>query len=192
MKFNITEFPNRTIDKNINQIKSLANLKQGWDFGEGLPFDSKIINNAIVAYNKLSVFFNVSIHPTTNGGITLSSSIGDNFYDITLLPQSDYVEYTHEKGIGSTFETIETVCNLMLNEAIEKTFRSKNLISAQCFTSEPLILENTTQQKNASKVTSSNPMAMPFQYFAIPVQSQKVKRYANTLISTTNPQLQTQ
>jgi hypothetical protein len=188
--FPLIIFPTKFGDKNIDKIKSFSKLKDGWDFGSGLAINDEVINKAESAYFSLSMFFKISVHPTSEGGITISTHIDENFFDITIFPYSDFVEYTHEKGIGNSFELIEFVENLTLNEAINKAFDSQKIISSKCISLERLILENTTQKKRDSRAMSSNQMVGVFQYSIQNVQNPKAKQFAVTSTSSTNQPFQ--
>ena len=97
---------NKTQIQAIEEIKSYAALREGWDFGRGVGFSSDVINRAISALLIICTHtINTRAFPNTDGSITLSFFYEDNFCDLKI-GSGNLFELTHERGIGQNFEEI--------------------------------------------------------------------------------------
>lgn len=188
----VISFPSFGGDKNISKILSFINLGNGWDFGEGVAIGQNVIEKAINGYLQMSLFFKVSTFPTSYGGVTLSGAKGDNFYDITILPDKEVVEYRHEKGIGKEYDVLEELEDITLEQAVNRAFESQKLYSIKCILSEPLILKSTAEKREDSKVTHFNHSALHYPYLRINVQKPPAPPFATILTNTTNQPLRYQ
>ena len=93
------------------KIRSLADLQDGWDYGEGVRPSKETIEAALNIYLKARDYvLDVEVYPVGNGTIELSFSYEDRFVDVIVKPGSKYELYC-EVGIGQNFE----VTDLMIN-----------------------------------------------------------------------------
>lgn len=156
-------------DNIIAQIKHLKDLKEGWDYGDGDVISEKVIISAIEMYRQtLPYSLKCTVHPTSDGGITLVLSAKETFLDITI--QEDLtILLTKEQGIGCNYTTLysdKLVSKFELMLEIKK-LSIENCI--ECISSEPFTLKSTFPERKDFKVIASNQMEMGFQYLNMPV-----------------------
>jgi hypothetical protein len=171
-------------EKNISQILSLKKLKNGWDFGEGEEISQDVIDRTVDIYNKFASRFKITVHPTNEGGITLSLMYLDNFFDITIRKQNLY-DFVLEIGIGSNYSEPVNLKSISLNEIYEKVnyYQLLKISTLKWNLLEHSTLQNSTQINPDFKVIALKPTKKGFQYSLKNVQSKKLGPSANILMN---------
>ncbi|WP_439555138.1 hypothetical protein [Dyadobacter sp.] len=151
-------------DEIVAQIKALIDLPQGWDFGSGDVISSEVIRKAIEVY-KLTLPYSLmcTIHPTSEGGITLVLSTKDKFLDVTIEKNLG-ISLTKEQGIGFDYHIIYSDRPVSYHELIQEiqTISIENCI--ECISSEPFTLRNTIRESEDFKVIASNHTETEYQF----------------------------
>lgn len=94
------------------EIMGLANLQEGWDYGEGIPPSAETIDRAIEIYRISKAYgLGTEIFPIGHGEILISFSKDNVFTDI-LLNENGSIRLTKEIGIGDEFERLEIIENV--------------------------------------------------------------------------------
>lgn len=102
------------------EIELLANLEEGWDYGEGLPPSAGTINQAIKIYRIGKAYsLAVEIVPIGDGEIIISFSRGDTFVDILIAADGTY-RLSVEIGIGAEYEIKENINNASIDTIEDK------------------------------------------------------------------------
>lgn len=175
--------------KTISQIILLKKLRNGWDFGEGEEISQDVIDRTLDIYNKFANRFKITVHPTSEGGITLSLMYIDNFFDVTIKKQNSY-DFVLEVGIGSKYIEPVNLKNISLNEIYEKVnyYHLLKISTLKWNSLEHSTLQNSTQINPDFKVIVSKPTKKGFQYSLKNVPSKKAGPSANILMNTIQAQ----
>jgi hypothetical protein len=124
----------------VEKIMSYSNLNDGWDCGMGNAQSIIIIERAIDLYNQFYKFgFGIDSAPMRNGGITLIFYKGPYFVDVSINPTNTY-NIREEVGVGANYE----ITNQEYNVSLQRIEQVLNATIKKCFSSEPLIAENTS------------------------------------------------
>ena len=98
------------------EIRSLVNLQEGWDYGEGKPPSKSTINKAIQIYNLAKNYkILTEIFPIGDGDICLSFSQGEIFVDVEIESDGSY-NLCIEKGIGNKYTIEEDIEDITFND----------------------------------------------------------------------------
>jgi len=102
------------------EIELLANLQEGWDYGEGLPPSPETISRAIEIYRIGKVYsLAVEVVPIGDGEIIISFSRGDTFIDIVIAADGTY-RLSVEIGIGAEYDIGEKINNASIDRIEDK------------------------------------------------------------------------
>lgn len=151
-------------DEILEQLDSYENLKEGWDFGEGMPMSQLTISNAKYIYDICyKKGFNVEPHANTEGDITLIAYLDDYFLEIDVNEsKSLLLRYAQGKGDNYTliwknrknsFSELEDVLSEIKSEWQRNT-------SLEQFTSRNIRLSNNDLEATKSLILSED--ASPF------------------------------
>lgn len=123
----------------VSQLFSLCNLKKGWDAGSGEEIGYMVVEKAIDLYSTLLVFgLSCSVHPTSDGGVSLVFSCRDTFLDVTIEPDLTF-SLVKEKGIGFDYTTIFERENIAQGEILNEVRLLTIDNYVKCSLSEPYI-----------------------------------------------------
>ena len=101
----------------ITKIESFRRLNAGWHYGEGINFDSNIVNNAIDLHNlavKLG-FFETDAFPGVDGSIMIAIYHKEDYLEFTLKHNNEiiYRRETNDIEVGEeellTFDRVKTI-----------------------------------------------------------------------------------
>jgi hypothetical protein len=127
-------------DETISRIQSFKTLSHGWDYGDGDPINTRVINRAISIYIRVisaaTGELMTSASPTSNGGIILTFSYQDQFIDV-ILKRNLTIDLRHEVGVGEDYEVEYEQSNAKFIDLI-------NLLSNLCSWSEPYTYKSIT------------------------------------------------
>lgn len=140
------------------EIMALANLQNGWDYGEGSPPSDETIIHAKDIY-QISKKYNLftEVFPIGHGEILLSFSKDDIFVDI-LLKQDGTFQLTTEIGIGDRFERGETIEHVRLDTINAKLKELSGVaectVSESC-ASDPIVRKSSVSSLKALEIWST-------------------------------------
>lgn len=149
------------IDKSLyEQIMSLKDLPDGWDYGSGTRPNSETIFTALemasILISDTNNYFSIKSAPLTDGGIALTLFKNDDFVD--LLIKGNSITLNHEKGIGEDFNVITVIEDAKYLDIIRILLEICN--SSGLYTSE-----NTIETKEDLTIgTFSTPSMMGYPY----------------------------
>ncbi|MEJ7694350.1 hypothetical protein [Daejeonella sp.] len=166
------------LESNIpDQIRSLYELKDGWDFGAGKGISSSVIENACFLFNHFQKNeFDYAITPTSEGGVKITSKIDKNFFDITVNPDLT-LDITHEIGEGADYETAFERENVRMDEI--ESYLNELLIKS-CFLLERYTSENITPLKKGLIAIHSETTVAGYPSLTWTASSGAIKTYART------------
>lgn len=155
----------------VRKIRGFAQLKTGWHYGEGIPFEQSILNNAI-ALNREAIrsgFLETDTFPGLNGEVVLAIYFADHYLEFIIEPNGSITFY-YEKGD----EEIAYQEGLPLQDAKEKIrqFRAEKWIASDSLTGRitttpegldltvsPLGIPDATTPESRSLIQSAYSMA---------------------------------
>ena len=110
------------MDSTLSAIDAFANLKDGWDFGEGIVISNEVISKAKDIYLiGRNYQLEAEPHPTPDGGVCLVFYYRNNDFFLDININSDNtVDFKEEKGFGVNYETLRSAQNITVQE-LEKT-----------------------------------------------------------------------
>ena len=160
-----------------DQIRSLYELKDGWDYGAGKCISNSVIENACFLFNHFQKNeFEYAVTPTSEGGVKITSKIEKNFFDITI--NSDLtLDITHEIGEGADYKTVFEKENVGMDEI--ESYLNELLIKS-CFLLERYTSENTTRLKKGLIATHSETTVAGYPSLTWAASSGAIKVYALT------------
>lgn len=135
----------------IKKIEGFRELKEGWNFGEGEPFNdniidqAKFINKEIIEYG----FLETDAFPGSSGEIMVTLYYDDKYLEFTVEPDCT-ITFAKEKDK----EIIEYKEGFTTDKALEKVKIFREEI---CLSSESFILPSLTIEKTDLKVLPLNP-----------------------------------
>jgi hypothetical protein len=101
------------------KIYSFAELKEGWNFGEGMAPNKSVIDRAISIYRiGKRLCLDAQVFPVANGDIEISLYMRDHFMDI-LVRNDGKMEFSYEIGIGKKYKKVERIENIDM-DGVEK------------------------------------------------------------------------
>ena len=148
----------------VKQIQNFSKLDAGWDYGDGEVIHREVINKTVILYCKTIQYgLKASVHPTSEGGITLILSAKDLYLDITVQSDLTYL-VTKERGFGFKYSTIFS--DIEMDEIL--VFEHIRLLSTEncleCVSSETFTSKSSFPTKDDFKVTVSNFLETEFQF----------------------------
>ena len=91
------------------KLRELAELPEGWQYGEGIPPLEQVIQTAEEIYNKLSFFqFQVDAFPGLDGSLSLVFYSDQRCVEIDIS-QDGKLNLSMEDGKGYEYEEIESI-----------------------------------------------------------------------------------
>ena len=82
------------------KILGFAELRDGWHYGEGVPPEESVLDNAI-SFSREAVrlaFFETDAFPGINGEVMFTIYYHDHYLEFTVEPDSSSVTFYREKG----------------------------------------------------------------------------------------------
>lgn len=154
--YSVSSFTESDLSDNFtDDIRELKNLKDGWDFGDGIAISQDVIHNACYLYNHLNrPEFKYSCSPLSNGGIKITCQFYEDFIDLDINKDLS-IDLIHEVGIGADYE-VEYERKAIRIDDIEKyinQFLLKACFSSERYTSESIILTRKGSTAIASKTS---------------------------------------
>ncbi len=175
-------------DKDIvkMEIDSLSKLPYGWDFGSGETIGLLVVDKALEVYEQTNLMgFKIQSFPRSDGGITLSYALKDNFLDVIINPNLT-LDLVQEKGIGANYEIVSEEDNVSITD-LKKVLHL--ILSSECPSFELYQSGNTTKTKKDSKAIVSRLWEMEYQ-FSMPIALESNQDlFATTSEDTMNQQL---
>jgi hypothetical protein len=139
MKFNsIYTISTETLDKTELELYEFGKLPNGWDYGQGVPADHKVILLTVNIYKfirwRFGETYGFSSTPLIDGGIQLTLDKDDDFVDI-IVNTNLSLDFKQEKGFGSNFSIITSQKKAQLSDILNilwllsGSYTSKNTVS---------------------------------------------------------------
>jgi hypothetical protein len=159
----------------LNKIEGFQCLKAGWCYGEGLPFDTTMLNDAkqiAIALLK-SGFSQIDAFPGLSGEIRVTAYHKNDYFEFTLEERNSVTYLYETAGVENEYE--ET-----LNLA--ECFSIIKRLGKICASYELYIKSTMTPSLDVSKVLPFDlrQVMEAFQFSNITAQSQPVARFATT------------
>lgn len=171
-----------------SKILSFAELKEGWDFGQGVPTPRHVVMEALKFYGfGEQLGLEMDAFPGVGGDISVDFYIEDELVQVLINPDTA-LELTHEKGIGSRYEELAYFENIDSAEIIKylTDFRAKghafSWSSSDCFTGE-----NIGPRLNASLPTVSRSLTQQYPSSKSSVFKRLGRTFASTFVDITKP-----
>ncbi len=172
------------------KIAAFGKLEEGWDFGEGGPAPSHVVNMALALCDFGELLgFEMDAFPGADGDISVDFYIGDELVQV-LIDTDLTCELTHERGIGAHYDELayhedipvrKVLCYLI-------NFRAKGY--ACSWSSSEFYTERNTSPSlcDSIRIASRNANAME-QFHSLKSSAfiTPAQKFTNTLVGTTKP-----
>ena len=136
-------------DPLIEKIDELAELPNGWRYGEGVSLSDKAIKIAKRIYNEISFSWpkpKTDVFPGTDGSLSVVFYKGDSCIEI-LVSAEGRLDITKEVGEGFAFEEVESKQDITFNDVIVSI---SDLLSPQWISYGYFTPETGTELKSGS------------------------------------------
>lgn len=138
-------------DDITDEIDSFGDLKDGWDYGKGVPPNSQIILIAKFVYliSKIQGF-GCEPHPNSDGSITMILFIGDHFLDVDITNDEKLI-LNYEIGKGKEYNVIWKDQLILLSQLeyvlFEIKYKCNQNTSSETLTSSRIIVNKSKDSK---------------------------------------------
>jgi hypothetical protein len=115
-----------------DKILSFGKLRDGWDFGQGVPAPQHVVKAALMFYGLGEhLGLEMDAFPGAGGDISVDFYIGEELVQV-LIDTDLSLELTHERGIGSHYDELAYCENIYIDEVINYliNFRAKGYESS--------------------------------------------------------------
>ena len=106
-------------DALLEKLASLADLPQGWHFGEGIAARPKAVAVAKEIYRKLDKPNATDVFPGMDGSLALVFYFGNRCVEISISP-TGRLDLAVEEGMGFGYREVVTKSDSSLEEAVEQ------------------------------------------------------------------------
>lgn len=108
----------------LNKLNDLANLAEGWHFGEGVPTKPEVLIATLDLYYRIARYdLKVDAFPWPNGYVTLVFYNADKCVEIVIRERDDY-DVVVEQGHGFDYDVLHEIDNASfedVRQALNKT-----------------------------------------------------------------------
>ena len=107
-------------DPLLTKLQELADLPDGWRFGEGIPPRSTVIHIAQKIYQRLADFrLRADAFPGIDGSLTLVFYADERCVEI-YISQDGRLDLSVEEGEGFDFREVKDISNASVSNAVEE------------------------------------------------------------------------
>ena len=153
VQFYCTE-PNRPLDPLLAKLQELADLPDGWRFGEGIAIDPAVLHTAQDIYRRLANFpLKADAFPGTDGSLSLVFYSDDRCVEI-CISQDGGLDLAVEEGEGFDFRETEAIPNASFQDVLYQiTLLAQK--TREWNSSDSCIHENMIETQNVFEVHAS-------------------------------------
>ncbi len=150
--FSSVSYP--STDRLLAKLQELADLPDGWRFGEGIPPRPQAIDKARAIYRRLALLWlKADVFPSADGSVCLVFYAGERCVEIQVS-QTGTLDVCVEQGKGADFQEIKDIPDASMAEAVEEVMQLAQRLGIWHL-SDSFIRENTTKLFNVSAVHAS-------------------------------------
>ncbi len=144
----------RSTDPLLAKLQELADLPDGWRFGEGIPPQPHALDKARAIYRRLAFLrLKADVFPSADGAVCLVFYAGERCVEIQVS-QTGTLDVCVEEGKGFDFQEIRNIPDAAMAKAVEEGRKLAQRLDTWHL-SGSFIRENTTQILNVSAVHAS-------------------------------------
>ena len=168
-------------DSLLTKLKELANLPDGWRFGEGVPPQPPALDTAQEIYRQLaSLRLKADAFPGVDGSLTLVFYADERCVEVQISRNGE-ISVCVEEGEGFDFQEIEDIENASIDNVVKEVRLLAQRLD-RWHLSDSFIHENTTKIQSASAVHASPTPATGQEYrlWMLNAFENTLRPYANT------------
>ncbi len=165
----------------LAKLKELADLPDGWRFGEGVPPQPPALDTAQEIYRQLAYLrLKADAFPGVDGALTLVFYADERCVEVQISRNGE-ISVCVEEGEGFDFQEIEDIENASIDNAVKEVRLLAQRLD-RWHLSDSFIHENTTKIQSASAVHASPTPATGQEYrlWMLNAFENTLRPYANT------------
>ena len=142
-------------DPLLGKLQELADLPDGWRFGEGIPPQPTVIHTALEIHQRLAGFrLKADAFPSVDGSLSLVFYAHERCVEI-YISQDGKLDLSVEEGEGFDFREINEIADASITDVVEEVLLLARKSEDAWNLLDSSIHENTINIQDASAVHAS-------------------------------------